>query len=83
MPTELRFSMVGLNSIFNICVIFKSNYFLVVCEVLIDSDTFLVTDFVNLRIKSTQYFKNDHKNSVCILIGVNTCMYINMFVLYF
>jgi hypothetical protein len=32
------------------------NYFLVEDDVFIDSDAFLMTDFINLKIKSTQFF---------------------------
>jgi hypothetical protein len=31
-------------------------------DVHIDNETFLVTDFVNLKIKTTQSFRNTHKN---------------------
>jgi hypothetical protein len=50
----------------------------VVGDVLIDSEAFLITDFVNLKIKSTQSFGDGHKDRVCIymFIGVSvyTCM---------
>jgi hypothetical protein len=39
----------GLNSIFNIIIIFISNYFLISDDVLINSLTLLVIDFVNLK----------------------------------
>jgi hypothetical protein len=52
--------------------------FLVGGDVPIDSDAFLVTDFVNIKIKLTQSFKGAHKNRVYvhIFIGVSnhTCM---------
>ncbi len=41
----------GLNSIFDMSVIFTANYFFRGGDVSVDSDTFLVTDFVNLKIK--------------------------------
>jgi hypothetical protein len=44
---------------------------------------FLVTDFMNLKIKSVQYFKVAHRGRmyVCIFIGVSvyTCMSICVF----
>jgi hypothetical protein len=47
-------------------------------NVLIDSETLLVTDFVNLKIKSAQSFECAHRNRMCvhIFIGVSarTCI---------
>jgi hypothetical protein len=47
-------------------------------NVTVDSDTLLVTDFVNLKIKSSQSFECAHRGRVCVrvFIGVNahTCM---------
>jgi hypothetical protein len=52
--------------------------FLVGDDVPVDSDTLLVIDFVNVKIKSTQSFKCAHRNRmyVHIFIGVSnyTCM---------
>jgi hypothetical protein len=45
----------SLNFRFNMSVVFINNYFLVRDDVLIDKKTFLVTDFVNLKIKSAQF----------------------------
>jgi hypothetical protein len=45
-----------------------TNYFLVAVDVLVDSETLLVTDFVNLKIKSVQFFKSTHKDSVYIYV---------------
>jgi hypothetical protein len=46
--------------------------------VFIDSQTFLVTDFVNLKIKSAQFFRCAHRGRVCmcvfIVVSVYTCM---------
>jgi hypothetical protein len=59
-------------------VIFTVNYFLVGDDVPVDSETLLVTDFVNLKIKPTQSFKCAHRDRGCvyIFIGVSahTCM---------
>jgi hypothetical protein len=40
------------------CVTFMINYFLVGGDVSVDTETLLVTDFVNLNIKSVQSLKN-------------------------
>jgi hypothetical protein len=40
-------------------------------DVFIDSETLLVTDFVNLKIKPTQSFEYAHKDRVC----VRACIY--------
>jgi hypothetical protein len=36
-----------------------------VCDVSINSETLLIIDFVNLNIKSLQYFRDTHK--MCVL----------------
>jgi hypothetical protein len=43
----------------SICIC-TTNYFLVVCDILIDYDVHLMTDFVNLKIKLIQYFRGAH-----------------------
>jgi hypothetical protein len=47
-------------------------------DVPVDSEALLVTDFVNLKIKSTQSFKSSHRGSVYVraFIGMSahTCM---------
>jgi hypothetical protein len=47
-------------------------------DVPIDSETLLVTDFVNLKIKLAQSFGGGHRDKVCVhvFIGVSahTCM---------
>jgi hypothetical protein len=51
-------------------------------DVPVDSDTLLVTDFVNLKIKSTQSFEGAHRGRVWVhvFIGVfaRTCMRISI-----
>jgi hypothetical protein len=42
-------------------VAFTANYFFSEGDVPVDNKTLLVTDFVNLKIKSTQSFKYGHK----------------------
>jgi hypothetical protein len=45
-------------------------------DVPIDSETFLVTDFVNLKIKPTQSYEDAHKGRVYVrvLIGMSARM---------
>jgi hypothetical protein len=44
-------------------------------DIPIDSETFLVTDFVNLKIKSAQSFKCAHKYSVYTCAHKSECSY--------
>jgi hypothetical protein len=43
----------------------------------IDSDVFLVIDFMNLKIKSVQFFKVAYRNMmcVCVFIRMSVSMY--------
>jgi hypothetical protein len=43
-------------------------------DVPVDSETFLVTDFVNLKIKSAQSYEGAHRGRVCVyvFIGIST-----------
>jgi hypothetical protein len=47
-------------------------------DVPVDSETFLVTDFLNLKIKPAQSYEGAHRGRVCVhvFIGVSghTCM---------
>jgi hypothetical protein len=51
-------------------------------DVPVDSEIFLMTDFINLKIKLIQSFTGDHRSRVCmrVLIGVNTHSYMNIYV---
>jgi hypothetical protein len=42
--------------------------FLVVCDVLIDSETFLVIDFINIKIKSIQFFEDANMGKILICV---------------
>jgi hypothetical protein len=53
----LEIIYLGLNSIFDMCVVFMANYFFSRRRRPIDNDTFLVADFVNFKIKPVQYFR--------------------------
>jgi hypothetical protein len=35
-------------------------------DISVDNEVLLVTDFVTLKIKSVQFFKNAHKDNVCM-----------------
>jgi hypothetical protein len=47
-------------------------------DVPVDSDALLVTDFVNLKIKSAQSFRGAHRNRMCVRVFIEvsarTCM---------
>jgi hypothetical protein len=47
-------------------------------DVPVDSETLLMTDFINLKIKSTQSFRCVHRDRVCIRVlievSARTCM---------
>jgi hypothetical protein len=49
---------------------------------LIDSETFLMIDFVNLKIKPTQSFECAYRGKVCVhvFIGVSARTYMNIYV---
>jgi hypothetical protein len=38
-------------------------------DVLVDNETLLMTDFVNLKIKLIQSFKDVHRDKVCVCIN--------------
>jgi hypothetical protein len=50
-----------------------------------DSETLLVTDFVNLKIKSAQSFRGAHRGRMCIRVfmKISDYIYINICILYF
>ncbi len=47
------------------CVAFTANYSFSGDDVPVDSETLLMTDFVNLKIKPTQSFEVAHKDMMC------------------
>jgi hypothetical protein len=49
-------------------VIFMVNYFLVGGDVSIDSEMFLMIDFVNLKIKPSQFFSGAHKDTMYVCV---------------
>jgi hypothetical protein len=80
----IRFLVVKLthpdsNTIFDIGIAFTTNYSLG-GDVPIDSETFLVIDFVNLMIKLAQSFRCIHRGKICVFIGcariyINICIF--------
>jgi hypothetical protein len=42
------------------------NYFLVECDISVDSDTFLMIDFINFKIKMTQSFRYTRKDKIYV-----------------
>jgi hypothetical protein len=42
----------------------------------IHSETFLMTDFMNLKIKPTQSFKFDHRDKLCVHIFIKMSAHI-------
>jgi hypothetical protein len=76
----------GSNSKFDMSVTFMTNYFLVGDDVPVDSETLLVTDFVNLKIKPTQSFRDAHRDRLCvrafIWVSAHTCMSIYVYTVF-
>jgi hypothetical protein len=67
------------NTIFDMGIAFTTNYSLG-GDVPIDSETFLVIDFVNLMIKLAQSFRCTHRGKICVFIGcariyINICIF--------
>jgi hypothetical protein len=56
------------------------------CDVLIESDVLLVSDFVNLKIKSTQSFRGAHGGRLCVRVftevSAHTCMSICVYIVF-
>jgi hypothetical protein len=51
-------------------------------DVSVDSETLLVTEFMNLKIKPDQSFRGAHRGGVCVyvFIGVSAHTYMNIYV---
>jgi hypothetical protein len=68
----------GLNSKFNVSIVFTAKYSFSRRRCLIDSEMLLMTDFVNLKIKPAQSFKDTHMDRmyvrVFIDVSARTCM---------
>jgi hypothetical protein len=49
-------------------------------NVLDDSDAFLVTDFINIKIKPSQSFRGTHSDRICMFITVSARTCINIYI---
>ncbi len=76
----------GLNFRFDMNVIFMANYSFR-DDVPVDNETFLLTDFMNLKIKPSQSYKSAYRGKmyVHIFIGIcnHTCMSIYVCTVFF
>jgi hypothetical protein len=45
-------------------------------DVSVDSETFLVTEFVNLKIKPVQSYEGAHRDRVCVCVYRAECSYV-------
>jgi hypothetical protein len=45
-------------------------------DVPVDSETLLVTDFVNINIKPSQSFRCAHRDRVCVCVHKGECSYV-------
>jgi hypothetical protein len=72
----------GSNSIFDMDVAFTANYSFSGRRRPIDSELLLMTDFINLKIKSTQYFRCVYRDMMCVrvFIEVSAHTYINLYI---
>jgi hypothetical protein len=68
----------GSNTRFDMGIVFTANYSFSGGNVPIDSEVHLVTDFVNLKIKSAQSFRCVNRGRVCVRVFIEvsarTCM---------
>jgi hypothetical protein len=46
------------------------------CDVSVNNEVILVTDFINLNIKPDQSFRDVHRDIVCVFIHKDECSYI-------
>jgi hypothetical protein len=60
----VKLTHLDLNFRFDIDIVFMVNYSF--SERRIDSETFLMTNFVNLNIKPTQFFRDTYRSRMCI-----------------
>jgi hypothetical protein len=61
-------------------IIFTANIFLVVNDISVDSEMFLVTGFINIKIKSTQSFRDADRGRMYmyVFIEISTCICISI-----
>jgi hypothetical protein len=53
-----------------------ANYFLVGCDISVNNEVILVTDFINLNIKPDQSFKDVHRDIVCVHLFIRMSAHI-------
>jgi hypothetical protein len=71
----------GLNYRFDMNVVFTTNNLLVVDNVPVDREMLLVTDFMNLKIKSTQSFSSVYRGRMCVCIHkASVHMYMSIYI---
>jgi hypothetical protein len=66
----------GSNLRFNISVTYLRLIILLVGDVSVDSETLLVIDFINLKIKSTQSFKCAHRGRMYVRVFIGEYSYV-------
>jgi hypothetical protein len=78
----IELTHLDLNSRFDMDVVFTVNYFFSGIRRPIESETLLVTDFVNLKIKPAQSFGGAHRDRMCVavFIGVSDHTYMSIYV---
>jgi hypothetical protein len=54
--------------------------FLIGDDVFINNEMLLMTDFVNLKIKLTQYFRGAHNDRVCLCVYRDVYSYIYIYI---
>jgi hypothetical protein len=70
----------GLNSKFDVSIVFMAKYSFSGRQCPVDSEMLLMIDFVNLKIKPTQSFKDTHRDRmyVRVFIDVSARTYISI-----
>jgi hypothetical protein len=67
---------------FDINIIFTNNFSFNERCISVNNESFLITNFMNLKIKSTQFFKDDHMSRICVsvFIELRTHTYMNIYI---
>jgi hypothetical protein len=58
------------NARFDMGIVFTANHSFSGSDVPVDSDAFLVTGFVNFKIKSAQSFRGAHRARMCVRVFI-------------
>jgi hypothetical protein len=51
----------------------------VIGDIPVDNETFLVTDFVNLKIKPSQSFRDAHRDRMCMYVFIEISIHIYIY----